>query len=92
VVLTNSRLPTVACQGLPRDDFLMVYAAGTDVALPGLIICRLAGSLFYANAESLMNEVLSLVRDAPSTFRSFITWPRKCSWSWLTGWQESKWH
>jgi sulfate permease, SulP family len=50
----------------------MVNAAGADVALPGLMICRLAGSLYYANAESLMNEVLSLVRDAPSTLRSFI--------------------
>jgi sulfate permease, SulP family len=50
----------------------MVNAAGADVALPGLMICRLAGSLYYANEESLMNEVLSLVRDAPSTLRSFI--------------------
>jgi MFS superfamily sulfate permease-like transporter len=50
----------------------MVNAAGADVALPGLMICRLAGSLYYANAESLMNEVLSLVRGAPSTLRSFI--------------------
>jgi len=55
--------------GPAEEDYLMVNA---DVALPGLMICRLAGSLYYANAESLMNELLSLVRDAPSTFRWFI--------------------
>jgi sulfate permease, SulP family len=58
--------------GPAQEDCLMVNAAGADVALPGLMICRLAGSLYYANAESLMNEVLSLVRGAPSTLRSFI--------------------
>ena len=80
----------------------MVNAAGADVALPGLMICRLAGSLYYANAESLMNEVLSLVEThRPLSDRlscgsipltTSIAWPRKCLWSWLTGWQGSKWH
>lgn len=50
-----------------QEDFPTEYATGADVALPGLMICKLSGSLYYANAESLMNEMLSLVRDAPST-------------------------
>jgi MFS superfamily sulfate permease-like transporter len=58
--------------GPAQEDSLTVYAAGIDDALPRLMICRPTGSLYYANAESLMNEVLSLVRDAPSTLRSFI--------------------
>jgi MFS superfamily sulfate permease-like transporter len=64
--IANGRL-----SGPAQEDFLTVYAAGADDALPRLMICRLAGSLYYANAESSMNEELSLVRDAPSTLRSF---------------------
>jgi len=66
------QMPNGRFSGPAQEDFLMVSAAGADVALPGLMICRLAGSRYYANAESLMNEVLSLVRDAPSTLRSLI--------------------
>jgi MFS superfamily sulfate permease-like transporter len=55
-----------------QEDFPTEYATRADVALPRLMICRLSGSLYYANAESLMNEILSLVRDASSTLRSFI--------------------
>ena len=43
-----------------------------DVALPSLLICRLKLSLSYANAEFFMDEVLSLVRAAPSRLRWFI--------------------
>jgi len=65
--IANARLLRPA-----QEDFPTEYATGADVALPGLMICRLSGSLYYANAESLMNEMLSLVKDAPTTLRSFI--------------------
>jgi MFS superfamily sulfate permease-like transporter len=66
------RIANGSLSGHAKEDFLTVYAAGADDAMPRLMICRLAGSLYYANAESLMNEVLSLVRDAPSALRSLI--------------------
>jgi MFS superfamily sulfate permease-like transporter len=43
-----------------------------DVALPGLMICRFKVSLCYSNAEFFMNEVLSIVRTAPSRPRWLV--------------------
>jgi len=65
--IANGRL-----SGPAEEDFLTVYTVGADDALPRLMICRLAAPLNYGNAEFFMNEVLSFVRDAPSTLRWFI--------------------
>jgi len=42
------------------------------VALPGVIICILEVSLYYGNAESFMNEMLSSVANASLGVRWFI--------------------
>jgi len=43
-----------------------------DVALPGVMICRLEVSLYYGNAESFMNEMLSSVANVSLGVRWFI--------------------
>ncbi len=43
-----------------------------DVAQPGVMICRLEVSLYYGNAESFMNEMLSSVATASLGVRWFI--------------------
>ena len=50
----------------------MLIEMQPDVALPGLKICRIKAPLNYVNAESFMNEVLSIVDSAPSILRWFI--------------------
>ncbi|HTQ61064.1 MAG TPA: sodium-independent anion transporter [Candidatus Solibacter sp.] len=44
----------------------------TVVALPSLMICRVKVPLSYTNAELFMNEVLSIIRTAPSRLQWFI--------------------
>jgi MFS superfamily sulfate permease-like transporter len=57
--------------GSAEEDFIPRHI-DVDVALPGLMICRFKVSLYYGNAEFLMNEVLSIVRTAASRLRWLI--------------------
>jgi MFS superfamily sulfate permease-like transporter len=57
--------------GSAEEDFIPRHI-DVDVALPGLMICRFKVSLYYGNAEFLMNEVLSIVRTAAPRLRWLI--------------------
>jgi MFS superfamily sulfate permease-like transporter len=46
-----------------EDGPISIY---TKLAAPGLVVCTFHGPLCYANAESVMCAVLSLINSAPS--------------------------
>jgi sulfate permease, SulP family len=49
-------------ESLEKDSFTTC----AKMPAPGLAVCTFHGPLCYANAESFMCEVLSLIHDAPS--------------------------
>ncbi|HTN72478.1 MAG TPA: sodium-independent anion transporter [Methylomirabilota bacterium] len=60
--------------GSPLDmekEFIPNYME-IDVALPGVMTCRLNAPLYYGNAEYVMNEMLSIVRTSSPRIRWFI--------------------
>jgi MFS superfamily sulfate permease-like transporter len=57
--------------GSAEEGFIPVQI-DADGALPGLMICTVKTPLYYANAEFFMDEVLSVVRTAPSRPRWFL--------------------
>ena len=64
--MRNSYRPAIAamvpCEG---DPAWKSQPLGPGVqTLPGLVVCRFAGSLYYANANHLMEEVSSLIESA----------------------------
>jgi MFS superfamily sulfate permease-like transporter len=65
-MITSNRITQRA-----EENFVARYVM-SDVALPALLIGRFTAPLYYANAESFMNKVLSFVRDAPPNLRWFI--------------------
>jgi MFS superfamily sulfate permease-like transporter len=58
--------------GPAEEDSATISTESTNVALPGLVICRLAAQLNYANAEFFMNQPLLFLRKAPSALRWFV--------------------
>ena len=70
-MVNGSEIANYCLAGPGGQDFMLIEMQH-DVALPGLKICRIKAPLNYVNAESFMNEVLSIVDSAPSILRWFI--------------------
>jgi MFS superfamily sulfate permease-like transporter len=55
------QLPNVRLAEIAKENLLQLYIMDVAVARPRLVVCRFAAPLYYANAESFMDEVLSWI-------------------------------